>query len=241
MILDRRSTARFAEPGSAKFHDRESTAKRRTNGFAGVTTMVIAAIIAALIGIAPAATPDDPSPVAPICHVATADGDLLHSSRCSTDELVYRLGYTPEPAHLPGGRPVHVEPDGSCSSIPDRPFGFDFRDACRTHDLGYDLLRVGWVGPAAKAVIDRNLRDNMLDACAGERGLRGLACRVIATSAWLATSLVPTPTDPDPGSFTSNRSPALSGCSTRACGWSVTARPSARTGWPAPARRASTS
>jgi hypothetical protein len=176
-----------------------------TDGFATIITMVIAAII----GVAPAATPGDPAPMAPVCRVATAGSDLLESTRCSDDELVYRLGYTPELARLPGGAPVRVEPDGSCSSIPERPFGFDFRDACRTHDLGYDLIRVGWVGADAKARIDRDLRDDMLDACDRERGLRGLACRAIAGSAWLATSLVPPPREPDPGSFSPSADPAV--------------------------------
>jgi len=180
-----------------------------TDGFATIITMVIAAVIAAIIGAAPAAAPGDRAPIAPLCHVATAGGDLLDSTRCSDDELVHRLGYAPEPARLPGGEPVHVEPDGSCSSIPDRPFGFDFRDACRTHDLGYDLIRVGWVGADAKARIDRDLRDDMLDACDLERGLRGLTCRAIAGSAWLATSLVPPPRDPDPGSFSPTVDPAV--------------------------------
>jgi hypothetical protein len=127
--------------------------------------------------------------------------DPLDSPHCSDDELVYRLGYTPERAYLPSGQPVHVEPDGTCSWIPDHPFGFEFRDACRMHDLGYDLIRVGWVGPGAKAGIDRNLLAGMRDACDGERGLRRTTCEAMAVAAYVAASLVPTPTEPDPGSF----------------------------------------
>lgn len=172
-----------------------------TYGFATIATVVLAAVIAALTGVAPAATPTSHQRAVAICHIATPDTDLLHSTRCSAETLVFRLGYAPEPAHLPGGRAVHVEPDGTCSWMPDRPFGFDFRNACRMHDLGYDLIRVGWVGGDAKTHIDRALRDSMLDACAHERWLHGLACRAMATSAWLATALAPTPRDPDAGSF----------------------------------------
>lgn len=174
---------------------------RATDGLAALTTMAVAAIIAALIGVAPAATPDDAEPIAPVCHLVTAGSDLLDSTHCSDDELVYRLGYTPERAYLPSGQPVHVEPDGTCSWIPDHPFGFEFRDACRSHDLGYDLIRVGWVDSGAKARIDLDLRDHMLDACDDERGLWAVGCRALAISSWLAASLVPTPTEPDPGSF----------------------------------------
>lgn len=164
--------------------------------------MVAATIVAALVGGAPVVEPVAPRPAPVICHVATAGSDLLRSTRCAEDTLTFRLGYTPQRAHLPGGEPVDVEPDGACSWLPDRPLGFDFRNACRRHDLGYDLIRVGWVDGSAKTHIDRALRDDMVDACAHWAGLRGLACRAMATAAWVATALAPTPTDPDPGSFT---------------------------------------
>lgn len=163
-----------------------------------LTVAVVIAVVA-LLGMAAGTPPAQPT--ATICHVASAGGDLLDSARCPPQTLAYRLGYTPELAHLPGGEPVHVEPDGSCSAIPDRPFGFDFRDACRRHDLGYDLIRVGWVDARAKSRIDRDLFDGMLAACADEHGIRGLGCRAMAVGAWIAVSFCPTPSDPDPGSF----------------------------------------
>lgn len=163
-----------------------------------VATMGVAAPHVTRAGVTPTRSGHAPT----ICHGASDGGDLLHSARCSADTLVFRLGYEPELARLPGGRPVHVEADGSCSWVPDRPFGFDFSTACRMHDLGYDLIRVRWVDAAAKPRIDDALRDGMLDACTHEQGLRRLLCRAMAQAAWLATSLAPTPDRPDPGSFT---------------------------------------
>jgi hypothetical protein len=48
-----------------------------------------------------------------------------------------------------------------------------FEPACRTHDLGYDLLRFasdsgGELGPGARRALDRNLTRDLRAACATE-------------------------------------------------------------------------
>nr|WP_232716167.1 hypothetical protein [Gordonia metallireducens] len=73
------------------------------------------------------------------------------------------MGYTPI---VVSGVPV--DPDGDCSSpvpLPDR-----FTPLCRTHDLGYDLLRAAAadsrpLGPWARFALDRMLTDAMQRSC----------------------------------------------------------------------------
>ncbi|RRQ00069.1 hypothetical protein CXF43_09290 [Corynebacterium bovis] len=68
-------------------------------------------------------------------------------------------------------------PGGGCSSPVPLPARFE--PACRTHDLGYDLLRVAGrrgepVPPAIRRGLDRQLADRMHAACdaAGRAGDR---------------------------------------------------------------------
>ena len=78
---------------------------------------------------------------------------------------------------------------GSCSSPVPLPPAFD--DACRAHDLGYDLLRHaaargGTLGPWARAALDRRLADDLATACAA--GAHPAPCRVLAGVADLAVA-----------------------------------------------------
>lgn len=179
---------------------------RSSHGSATVTTAALAALVAVLLLLVAAAPVPDRRAQVRICHV-TPPAELLRSTRCPAGTLTYRLGYIPATARLPDGRTVHVEPDGTCSWLPDRTLGFDFRDACRMHDLGYDLMRIRWVAPSAKPRIDRELFEAMRASCAAERGLRRVVCTAIAGAAWAAAVMAPTPRDPDPGSFTSTPHP----------------------------------
>jgi hypothetical protein len=66
--------------------------------------------------------------------------------------------------------------DGSCSTPSSYPA---FAEACRTHDLGYDLLRFASatgepLGPWARLGIDRRFHRDMITAC------DNLGCRVLA-------------------------------------------------------------
>jgi hypothetical protein len=86
-------------------------------------------------------------------------GDLGNGVR---DEL----GYSPV---VDAGYPAN--PEGRCSSPV--PLPQDFEPACRTHDLGYDLLRIAdsrgqeipdWIRPA----LDRQLVHRMNESCSGD-------------------------------------------------------------------------
>lgn len=89
-------------------------------------------------------------------HPATALAEI-------PEDFAARFGYTPT---IVDGRPLN--PHGGCSSpipLPDR-----FTDACRAHDLGYDLLRyaaaagrpaAGW----ARTALDATLIDDMHATC----------------------------------------------------------------------------
>lgn len=73
------------------------------------------------------------------------------------------MGYLPEYIE---GRPV--DPDGDCSSP--IPLPEQFETACKTHDLGYDLLRYADrtgrpLGSWARAGLDRMLIDQMRASC----------------------------------------------------------------------------
>jgi hypothetical protein len=97
-------------------------------------------------------------------------------------------------AFLAGHRIARVEgrlldPAGSCSSPVPLPPAFD--DACRAHDLGYDLLRHaaargGTLGPWARAALDRRLADDLTAAC--DAGAHPAPCRFLAGVADLAVT-----------------------------------------------------
>jgi hypothetical protein len=88
---------------------------------------------------------------------------------------------------LVGGR--LVDPGGSCSSPVALPHAFD--DACRAHDLGYDLLRYAAaqgapLGGWARAAIDRRFAGDLDAACEGPRCrlLAGVAEVVVDVNSW---------------------------------------------------------
>jgi hypothetical protein len=104
------------------------------------------------------------------------------------------------PSFLAGAdhRPVRVDgrlldPAGSCSSPVPLPRAFD--DACRAHDLGYDLLRHagargGALEPWARAALDDQLARDLVAACdargahPGCRLLAGVADLVVSANSW---------------------------------------------------------
>ncbi|KAF2032412.1 hypothetical protein EK21DRAFT_61091, partial [Setomelanomma holmii] len=56
-----------------------------------------------------------------------------------------------------------------CSSSPDNPFGFDFLNSCYRHDLGYrNYKKQNRFTDAAKARIDSNFKQDMLNQCKNE-------------------------------------------------------------------------
>ncbi|KAH7082418.1 prokaryotic phospholipase A2-domain-containing protein [Paraphoma chrysanthemicola] len=56
-----------------------------------------------------------------------------------------------------------------CSSSPDNPFGFDFINSCYRHDFGYrNYKKQARFTDAAKARIDNNFKQDMLNQCKNE-------------------------------------------------------------------------
>ncbi|TDD71555.1 hypothetical protein E1262_05215 [Jiangella aurantiaca] len=103
-------------------------------------------------------------------------------------DLAAVVGYEPLVVTDPDGS-VHVtDPDGGCSWLGDTTYGFD--RACRSHDLGYDLLRYatakgGELGPWARRAIDERFAADLRSRCAEVDG--GAACSALAR---LTTSAV---------------------------------------------------
>lgn len=100
-------------------------------------------------------------------------GDTAAAVRALGDgsELSVPAGfrYQPEVLRLSTGDLAAVAPNGGCSS----PFGgtsYGFTDACRQHDLGYDLLRYAEsqgqpLGPWARRAIDAEFARQTLGGC----------------------------------------------------------------------------
>ncbi|HEY9410036.1 MAG TPA: hypothetical protein VIP77_10695 [Jiangellaceae bacterium] len=112
------------------------------------------------------------------------------------------MGYAPELVTDSDGTRYLVKPAGNCSS----PFGataYDFDRACKSHDLGYDLLRYATrsgaeLGPWARRDVDAMLADDVRARCAsldgdgdgdgdGDPGCRvvaGLTSAVVEANSW---------------------------------------------------------
>ncbi|HEX6286556.1 MAG TPA: hypothetical protein VFZ80_03650 [Acidimicrobiia bacterium] len=91
-----------------------------------------------------------------------------------TEGLASRLGYVPA---VESG--AWVDPDGICSTpIPVGPADFD--GPCRSHDLGYDTLRLAasddmGLGAWARLGLDARLYTDLLETCDDDVGCRAKA------------------------------------------------------------------
>lgn len=147
-----------------------------------LTVAVTAAATVASTGASPAV--QDAGSAGAVGAVAAADA-LASGERGTSyfsDELVDELGYRP------GVVDGHAtNPDGDCSSPVPLPASFE--PACRTHDLGYDLLRVAdrtgeTIPPHTRRNLDRQLASQMTASC--EDG--NVICRAAATVAHVAVA-----------------------------------------------------
>lgn len=98
-------------------------------------------------------------------------------------ETIVALGY--EPGVADG---VAMRPDGDCSSPVELPASFD--NACRTHDLGYDLLRIAHdhdvpIPEGLRRALDSQLGARMHASCGGT-DVAG--CHMIAAAAEAAVA-----------------------------------------------------
>ena len=67
-----------------------------------------------------------------------------------------------------------------CSSSPDQPLGFDFRNSCRRHDFGYRNYKAVSRFPANKARIDDSFYFDMKQVCAGYSAIPRGTCNSLA-------------------------------------------------------------
>jgi hypothetical protein len=74
-----------------------------------------------------------------------------------------------------------------CSHGPERPFGFDFRNACRHHDFGYRNYRAAGEFAAHKRRIDEVFRADLQRVCDGHRKLAQPVCNTVAWGYYQAT------------------------------------------------------
>lgn len=121
--------------------------------------------------------PGAPSPAAP------AAFDV------APDAFRQAMGYAPVPA--PGRPEVLLRPDGDCSvATGGTVFGFD--DACREHDLAYDLLRFGAAAgeapdPRARWAADARFGLRLTERCTEHVG-DVLPCLGAAGAYWLGVT-----------------------------------------------------
>ncbi|GAB3247185.1 phospholipase [Kineosporia babensis] len=108
-------------------------------------------------------------PSGPENRPAAAGVRALSSGEELPADLTGALGYEPALIRLTSGTIAPVAPEGGCSS----PFGgspYHFTDACRQHDLGYDLLRYADsegqpLGPWARRAIDARFASELFGQC----------------------------------------------------------------------------
>lgn len=162
--------------------------------------LVLWAALTAATAPAPAATPDAASERA--VHALSEEPPGSAAGRIP-EAFSEDLGYAPR---LEDG--TLVNPTGACSSPV--PLPREFETACRSHDLGYDLLRHaelrgGTLPPQARQVLDRRFSEDTHRACdARDTTSSRTSCRVwadIATGAvrlnsWRQHDLVPGPENP---------------------------------------------
>jgi hypothetical protein len=95
------------------------------------------------------------------------------------------MGYLPAEESGPGGLALAVRTDATCSS----PFGgtrYGFDQACRVHDLGYDLLRYAAktgqpLGSSARKALDAAFGERMRERCrTAFDGLDRVSCVFVA-------------------------------------------------------------
>ncbi|MFE3059639.1 hypothetical protein [Nocardia sp. NPDC059239] len=119
--------------------------------------------------------------------------------------ILESVAVQPDPTLIPedfvttaGYRPVVeagmlINPNGDCSSPVPLPAEFDL--ACKSHDLGYDLLRYAaahgqTLGPWARQTVDAALERRMHAACdARENPVSRAQCQVMASVATTAVDL----------------------------------------------------
>ncbi|PZF79565.1 phospholipase A2 [Jiangella anatolica] len=152
--------------------------------------LLLAAILAsfALTGAGQVQTPSAPQnePAAHAVAVLTGRGAAAAGSDSDLAaalpaDFAAVMGYRPVAVTEPDGSVHLTDPDGGCSWLGDTTY--DFGRACRSHDLGYDLLRYatvkgGELGPWARRAVDDRFAADLRARCAAVDG--GAGCAALA-------------------------------------------------------------
>lgn len=175
---------------------------------AATTVGVLAALACIGTGSAPAAAvpaPGEQSATrAAIAALGTGDTDTAEASFPTGFAAV--MHYTPIRESGDAGDRL-TNPDGSCSSPVPLPAAFE--PACRTHDLGYDLLRYahatgGELEPDARRALDEGLTRDLHAVCATPGSPPGctiaadVASIAVQINSWRQHHRAPTPESPLP-------------------------------------------
>ncbi len=141
------------------------------------------------------------TPGSRICHVTGRAGTVayLAGEACPPADFAATMGYEPVLVKTTYGwryeKPAWA--GGACSGpLSDQGLFWEFGDACRMHDYGYDLVRFG-VGDRDKT--DALFYTDMMATCRGESVTGVPGCRALAR--WAHTALVvgdATGFDPEP-------------------------------------------
>ncbi|WP_458690017.1 hypothetical protein [Nocardia tengchongensis] len=136
---------------------------------------------------------------------AAISGPAAPQSSAATVGILESIAAQPDPAAIPGDfvaaagyHPVVragmlIDPQGDCSSPVPLPAEFDL--ACKSHDLGYDLLRYATahgqpLGPWARQSVDAALEQRMHAACESrDNAVSRAQCQVMASIAATAVDL----------------------------------------------------
>lgn len=164
----------------------------------GAAALCVGAMRLAALGSLPAATA-----ALPASETTTSDNTASAVHALATDDTAVAraelpagfataMGYSPvtEPGFT--SEEVLVDPLGDCSSPVPLPASFE--TACRTHDLGYDLLRYARdtgeeLGPDARRELDTMLARHLRAACESESTRGDIACYPAAHIATLFVRL----------------------------------------------------
>lgn len=173
------------------------------------TAVLLGAGAAFCVGAAsPASTATTQNPAVAATITALVADDTGGALAALPDDFAAVMGYSPliEPGSTAEG--VLTDPDGDCSSPVSLPPQFE--PACRTHDLGYDLLRYardtgGELGPQARRDLDAHLQRNFNAACTTEAGVEprcdvmaGIASAAVQINSWRQGYRLPESESPMP-------------------------------------------
>ncbi|MTE13078.1 hypothetical protein [Nocardia aurantiaca] len=183
--------SRRISPRSTHSPTRADRARARLHRYGG---LVAAATVICSVGVASAPAAGAALSVAGTPENLAARTGILESVAAHPDPAAIPADFV----SISGYRPVVeagllINPNGDCSSPVPLPTEFDL--ACKSHDLGYDLLRYAAahgrpLGPWARQTVDAALERRMHAACdARVNPVSRAQCQVMASVATTAVDL----------------------------------------------------